>query len=101
VEYHGSGGEQVGAAWDVAPGTEPDAVFDGYRREIERANAIIAGTAMDAAPAAWPEETWPDWRYPDLRSIVLHVLAETACHAGHLDIVRELIDGRTWLIVTP
>jgi hypothetical protein len=43
----------------MAPGTAPDAVFDRYRREIERANAIIAGTAMDAAPAAWPEERWP------------------------------------------
>jgi len=26
--------------------------------------------------------------------------AETACHAGHLDAARELIDGQTWLILT-
>jgi Protein of unknown function (DUF664) len=25
------------------------------------------------------------------------VISETAVHAGHLDAVRELIDGRTWL----
>jgi len=25
------------------------------------------------------------------------VITETACHAGHLDAVRELIDGQTWL----
>jgi hypothetical protein len=31
---------------------------------------------------------------------MLHVITETACHAGHLDAVRELIDGRTWLILT-
>jgi hypothetical protein len=24
-------------------------------------------------------------------------IAETACHAGHLDAVRELVDGRTWM----
>ena len=35
-----------------------------------------------------------------LRDTVLHVLTETACHAGHLDTVRELIDGRTWLVLT-
>jgi hypothetical protein len=28
------------------------------------------------------------------------VIAETACHAGHLDVVRELIDGRRWLVLT-
>lgn len=27
------------------------------------------------------------------------VLTETATHAGHLDAARELIDGRTWLVV--
>jgi len=35
-----------------------------------------------------------------LRDTVLHVIIETACHAGHLDAVRELIDGRTWQILT-
>lgn len=29
----------------------------------------------------------------DLRSVVLHLVEETARHAGHLDIARELIDG--------
>jgi len=33
----------------------------------------------------------------DLRFIVLHMIEETARHAGHLDIARELIDGRTGL----
>jgi hypothetical protein len=28
--------------------------------------------------------------------VLLHLLVETSTHAGHLDIVRELIDGRTW-----
>ena len=39
-------------------------------------------------------ELWPDWRLQDLREVLLHVITETACHAGHLDAVRELIDGR-------
>jgi uncharacterized protein DUF664 len=28
------------------------------------------------------------------------VITETACHAGHLDAVRELIDGQQWLVNT-
>ncbi|MFD0606098.1 hypothetical protein [Streptomyces aureus] len=27
-------------------------------------------------------------------------MTETACHAGHLDAARELIDGRRWLVLT-
>ena len=36
----------------------------------------------------------------DLRHVLLHVIAETACHAGHLDALRELIDGRQWMVLT-
>jgi len=32
-----------------------------------------------------------------VREIILHVISETACHAGHLDAVREIIDGRQWM----
>jgi hypothetical protein len=30
-----------------------------------------------------------------LRWILLHMLEETARHAGHLDLIRELLDGET------
>jgi uncharacterized damage-inducible protein DinB len=85
------------AAWHVPLAVSAGAVFDAYRQEIERANAIITTTALDAAPALWPDEFWPAWKLQDLRAILLHVITETACHAGHLDAARELIDGRKWL----
>ncbi len=89
------------AVWNVAADESVDAVLDLYRHEIEAANAIITATAPSAAPAWWPEDHFPpSFVMHDLRQIVLHVIAETACHAGHLDAARELIDGRTWLIVT-
>jgi hypothetical protein len=34
---------------------------------------------------------------PTVRCVVLHMIEETARHAGHLDIARELIDGQTGL----
>jgi hypothetical protein len=37
--------------------------------------------------------------FPHLRYIMLHVIKETACHAGHLDAVHELIDGRQWIVL--
>jgi uncharacterized damage-inducible protein DinB len=86
-------------AWQVPPDVTADAVFAAYRAEIEAANAIIAATAADAPPAWWPP-FFSSWRLDDARQVILHVIAETACHAGHLDAVRELIDGRTWLVLT-
>jgi len=85
------------AVWQVSPAVPASAVFDAYRQQIELANAIITTTALDTAPALWPDELWPTWKLQDLRAILLHVITETACHAGHLDAARELIDGRKWL----
>lgn len=84
------------AAWKVSPGTSSTVVFDLYRAEIERANSIITATSLDTPPAWWPDDRWKGWKLADLRTIMLHVIAETACHAGHLDAAREIIDDRTW-----
>ena len=35
------------------------------------------------------------WAAAPLRWVLMHLLEETARHAGHADILRELIDGRT------
>jgi uncharacterized damage-inducible protein DinB len=94
--------EQASAAnaWHVSPDMPAEAVFEMYRREIERANTIITATPLESGPAWWPPELFGDWRLDTLREILLHVMTETACHAGHLDAARELIDGRQWLVLT-
>ncbi len=88
------------AEWQVDPGESAEDVFNLYRDEIERANAIITTTPLDRAPRQrdpdWGD--WGDW-ISDLRVVMLHVLKETACHAGHLDAVRELIDGHQWIVL--
>ncbi len=71
-----------------------------YRDEIRLADAVLGVTPLDAAPAWWPVEVFGDLPVRDLRRTVLHVLTETACHAGHLDVVRELLDGRQRLVLT-
>lgn len=38
-----------------------------------------------------------DLAVSDVRHILIHVVTEVACHSGHLDATRELIDGATWL----
>jgi hypothetical protein len=87
-------------AWLVGPDVPAQEVFDLYQQQIDLANAVITATPAQAAPAWWPAELFGSWRLDNLREILLHVITETACHAGHLDAARELIDGRTWRVLT-
>jgi hypothetical protein len=94
------GWPEHGSAWEVGPTVVPDVVLDGYRAEIAAANDIITTTPLEQPPAAWPGDLFGDFRLVDLRAVLLHVITETSCHAGHLDAARELLDGRTWIILT-
>ncbi|MGW7253487.1 DinB family protein [Streptomyces sp. NPDC054834] len=87
-------------AWNVPPETPAVDVLDRYRQEAELADTIIAGTPADAALAWWPHDLFGEPHLHTLRDVLLHVITETACHAGHLDAARELIDGRRWLVLT-
>lgn len=86
--------------WIVDPGRPASDVLEQYRDEIAHADAIIAATDLEAPPA-YTDPQWAQWgmSFPDLRTIMLHVLVETSVHAGHLDAVRELIDGRQWIVL--
>lgn len=90
----------AGAEWQVDPEETAETVLAQYREEIDRCDAVIAATGLDQPPRQ-PDPVWVEWRtdFPDLRSILLHMVVETATHAGHLDTVRELIDGRQWLVL--
>jgi uncharacterized damage-inducible protein DinB len=84
------------------PGDAPTRTVAGalsyYRACIARSDDILDATSLDARPAARPTV---DIGITDevitVRDVVLHMIEETARHAGHLDIARELIDGRTGL----
>jgi uncharacterized damage-inducible protein DinB len=86
-------------AWVVPPSMTGEQVLALYRAECERADAVAASMSLDTPPAWWPD-FFGDYRLDDLREVLLHVIEETATHAGHLDIVRELIDGRQWMVLT-
>ncbi len=79
--------------WEIGTGVDPLAL---YRAESAETDGIIAATDAGAAPLWWPT-FFGDFRLHDLTEIVLHVITETAVHAGHLDAARELLDGRQWM----
>jgi len=58
-----------------------------YREEIARSREIVAGAALD--DLSKEQNRGPR----TLRWIMVHMIEETARHAGHADILRELTDG--------
>jgi hypothetical protein len=84
-------------AWEVPPGGGRAAI-ERYREECALANEVIAAHSPDDEPAAWPDR-WGSWRLANLFELTLHVVTETSCHAGHLDIARESIDGAQYMVI--
>ena len=97
LSYFAEHGLEGTGEWIVSVDETPESLFDRYREEITASNAIMARTSLDAPPGR-RDEWWGEWKIPDVRTIVLHMIEETSCHAGHLDVVRELLDGRQWVV---
>ncbi|HEV7653930.1 MAG TPA: DinB family protein [Mycobacteriales bacterium] len=73
--------------------TLPD-LLARYDEVAAATDELIAGTDLDAArplPAAPWFEAGATWT---ARRALLHMIAETAQHAGHADIIRESLDGQ-------
>ena len=67
-------------------------VVDLYQTECAKNNQIIADADLDQlSPYKFRSGAGP----PSLRWIILHMIEETARHAGHMDILREQLDGAT------
>ncbi|MGO4956642.1 DinB family protein [Luteococcus sp. Sow4_B9] len=76
----------------ATPDETPEQIIADYRDAIAAANRTIAELDLDAEAHVpwWPEPT-------TLERLLVHVAVETARHAGHADIIRELTDGRVGL----
>lgn len=80
------------ATFTAAPTDSVAEVIARYRTAVERANAVLDGCTDLAAPVPRPQPGKPA---PSLRWALTHMIEETGRHAGHADILRELIDGAT------
>ena len=72
-----------------------DRIVGLYRRVAAHSDTVIAALPLDAVGHVpwWP----PAFNEVTLHRILVHTVAETHRHAGHADIVRELIDGAVGL----
>src|SRR5215471_14760715 len=86
-----------GSIWQGAdmwarPEESSEYIIGLYRRACAHADGVIAALGLEApgSVAHWPE----DRRETTLGVLLIRMVADTAQHAGHADITRELIDGK-------
>lgn len=90
LPWFGDDAELNADMWATVDETR-DGVIGLYRRVWAHSDATIEALPLDApGRVGW----WPDERADvTLQLVLVHMIAETNRHAGHADIVRELIDG--------
>jgi uncharacterized damage-inducible protein DinB len=77
------------AVMQVAPQETVADILGYYERARAAADSAIGELAMEDTGTAW----WGDT--VSMRWVLIHMIEDTARHAGHMDILRELIDGQT------
>ena len=91
----------AGVDWDADPdhefrtaiGVAPDVLRARYADACARSREVVAVTAsLDELSVGTSTRTGNRW---NLRWVLLHMIEETARHAGHADLLREAIDGVT------
>jgi hypothetical protein len=78
----------------AAPGETRDDIVTAHRRASELADATIAALPLNAVGRV----PWWGGDPVTLHRVLVHVTAETQRHAGHADILRELVDGSAGLL---
>jgi uncharacterized damage-inducible protein DinB len=68
-------------------------LLDAYEKVASRTDELVPSIDLDASQEL-PRAPWfePGKRW-SARRVLLHIIAETAQHAGHADIIRESLDG--------
>jgi hypothetical protein len=79
----------------LQPDETLEGVLAGYRDVAERTDELVRTLPDLDASHPLPEAPWfPPGAVRSARRVFLHIVAETAQHAGHADILRESLDGQ-------
>ena len=79
--------ERIAFEFGFEDGETVESVVAFYQQECEKSREITAAHGLDE------ESRQPDSPHESLRWILVHMVEETARHAGQMDILREQIDG--------
>lgn len=89
--------EEHGASFALTPQDSLESLTAEYDRVAARTEESVAGIADLGQAVPVPDQPWfpKDVTAWSVRWVLLHLIEETARHAGHADIIRESIDGAT------
>ena len=90
-------GDDYEAMFRVEPGETAADIITLHRQAATETDEVIAGIADLGQAVPVPNAPWfpKDVEAWSVRWVLLHLIQETARHAGHADIIRESIDGAT------
>jgi hypothetical protein len=78
----------------LLPGETLAGVLEHYTKVAAQTDDLVQSLPNLNAAQPLPRAPWfPPGAQWSARQVLLHVLAETAQHAGHADIIREALDG--------
>lgn len=81
--------------FQMQPGETLAGVVKQYEQVAARTEEVIAAVPDLSATHPLPEAPWHEpGAVRSVRGVLMHVIAETAQHAGHADILRETLDGQ-------
>ena len=79
--------------FELLPDETLAGVLENYAAVAAETDALVATIDLDTAFPLPPAPWFPQGATRSVRRTVVHIIAETAQHAGHADIIRETIDG--------
>src|SRR4051812_16671618 len=86
--------QEHAASFLMEPGETLASIVAGYEEVAQRTDELVMELGSLDAGHALPEAPWfPPGAQWSARRVLLHIVAETAQHAGHADIIREALDG--------
>ncbi len=77
----------------MLPGDTPVGVLDAYAEVARRTDELVATLPDLDVVHELPKAPWNTETHWSVRRVLMHIIAETAQHAGHADIIRESLDG--------
>ncbi|MBP8534175.1 DinB family protein [Streptomyces sp. MK37H] len=81
--------------FQMLPGETLAGILQRYEEVATRSEEIITAVPDLSATHPLPEAPWNEpGAAHSVRRVLMHVIAETAQHAGHADIIRESLDGQ-------
>ncbi len=81
-------------AFRMLPGETLEGLVAAYREVAGHTDGLVAELDLDVEHALPPAPWFEPGATRSVRRVFLHLVAETAQHAGHADIIRESIDGQ-------